>query len=91
MNGQTTFDLFITVKTKKKTFFFVDWTQEQPIATWLTKKPEKITYEVTVKWKETGQTITICCFHEGEPYKIHENTDSPIYKNVIYKSVLDDN
>ncbi len=79
MNKQTNLDSFFAVKNKTKKVFFVDWTHDSPIATWLKEKPEEITYECLVEWKILKRSVQVCCYDNSPPYTI---PNEMFYKNV---------
>lgn len=86
MSKQVTLDQFITIKNKRRTIFYVDWTLENPKGQWLIDRPSKINYEATVKWRDMGYYITICGYNEEKEYPLPLEED---YKNVsLLKSHL---
>ena len=86
VSKQTTFDQFLTVKNKKRTYFYVDWSKYPYNPVWLTDRPSKVNYEVEIKWRELGWVITICCYNEDSIYEKPEETQ---YNNVsLMKSHL---
>ena len=58
--AQMTLDLFLNLKCKRKQFFYIDWTEENPYAKWLYKKPKEANWSNIVKWNLIGDVI-ICC------------------------------
>ena len=75
--AQMTLDLFLNLKCKKKQFFYIDWTEENPYAKWLYKKPKEANWSNIVKWNLIGDVI-ICC-KEKEKMEI----DNSIYIKII--------
>ena len=57
---QLNLDFFIKTNNARKQFFYIDWNESNPIATWLMKKPKNVSFSCTVKWYHVGDII-ICC------------------------------
>lgn len=58
--AQLKLDTFFGVKNARKQFFFIDWTEEYPIAKWLSSKPKDSTFSAIMNWYHVGDII-ICC------------------------------
>lgn len=86
--SQPTLDRFFKVKKTCKDIYFIDWTKKPPMAQWLVDKPESVTYQTTVKWKEMNYVVQLCCFDDiNDPY--YEIPNELYYKNVsLFKSLL---
>ena len=57
---QMNLDSFFKTSNQRKQIFYIDWTQSNPKATWILKKPKDTTFSCTVKWTHIGDII-ICC------------------------------
>ena len=61
---QLNLDSFLGIKGKIKQYFYIDWTKasngEIPIAEWLEKKPQNVTWSQILKWKNVGD-VMVCC------------------------------
>ena len=96
---QLNLDSFLGIKAKIKQYFYIDWTKasnnEIPIAEWLEKKPEGITWSQIIKWKNVGDII-VCCkdnnaFIEEDSQNFNIETQLKIINNVSWdekKSVM---
>ena len=55
--AQLRLDMFFDNKNKRPQFFLCDFSKGSPKATWLVKKPEKLSWTEVVKWKGIGDII----------------------------------
>ena len=86
ISKQTTFDQFLTVKNKKRRYFYVDWSKHPYTVLWLTDRPSKVNYEVDIKWRQLGWVVTLCGYNEDP---IYEKPQETLYNNVpLLKSHL---
>ncbi len=92
MSGQTTFDQFIKVTSKHpfKRYFYLDWTQEKPRAKWLATRPNNISFEANVKWRDRRRDIVVCGYNLEQlydpPFEIKYNNIS-LLKSHLQKCV----
>lgn len=56
---QLNLDSFFKTSNQRKQIFYIDWTSENPIATWLLKKPKLTSFSSMVKWTYVSDII-IC-------------------------------
>ena len=57
---QMNLDSFLITNNKRKQYFYIDWNDSNPRATWVLKKPNDLSFSATVKWYHIGDII-ICC------------------------------
>lgn len=57
---QMNLDSFFITNNKRKQYFYIDWNDSNPRATWVLKKPKDSSFSATVKWYHIGDII-ICC------------------------------
>jgi len=81
-----TLDRFYKSKKCDKNIFYIDWTTEQPTATWLLDKPTNISFETTVNWRNLNFSVNICCFDTEKPYNIP--TENTFHNTSLLKSLL---
>lgn len=68
---------------------FIDWSADQPMAQWLINKPDKITYQSHINWKNAGYHITICCLDRNGVLSANCANHDTIFHNVpLIKSLL---
>ena len=70
---QMNLDCFFKTSNQRKQIFYIDWTSENPLGTWLLKKPKDISFSSMVKWTHIGDIII--CSKEREYSENSENKE----------------
>ena len=83
---QMNLDSFFKTSNQRKQIFYIDWTSENPLATWLLKKPKDLSFSSTVKWTHIGDII-ICSKDRQKP----ENSEYKVKINIINSKSFDEN
>jgi hypothetical protein len=83
---QMNLDSFFKTSNQRKQIFYIDWTSENPLATWLLKKPKDLSFSSTVKWTHIGD-IVICSKDRQKP----ENSEYKVKINIINSKSFDEN
>ena len=83
---QMNLDSFFKTNNQRKQIFYIDWTSENPLATWLLKKPKDLSFSSTVKWTHIGD-IVICSKDRQKP----ENSEYKVKINIINSKSFDEN
>lgn len=95
---QTTLDQFLVFgknQCKNKEYFYVDWDNNEynPTVCWLDKKPEHITFDSIVNWRDVKYPVHVCCndsckVGENNAFKPDESTSFNINTIPLLKSLL---
>jgi hypothetical protein len=76
MKRQRKLDTFFTGNAlSTRTYFYFDWTAENPAAKWLFTRPTSINFEAEVKWKDSGIHVTVCGFTGNSLHPKEEQTE----------------
>ena len=87
-NGlQMNLDSFFKTNNQRKQIFYIDWSQSNPRATWLLKKPKDTSFSCTVKWYHIGDIII--CSKDKESIKDDSNTLVNINLEKINSKLFD--
>ena len=88
-NGlQMNLDSFFKTNNQRKQIFYIDWSQSNPRATWLLKKPKDTSFSFTVKWYHIGDIII--CSKDKESIKDDSNTLVNINLEKINSKLFDE-
>ena len=83
---QMNLDSFFKTSNQRKQIFYIDWTSDNPLGTWLLKKPKDISFSSMVKWTHIGDII-IC----SKERKNSENSENKEKLNIINSKSFDEN
>lgn len=81
--AQRILDYFLNLESKRRQFFFINWTVPNASASWLHQMKDKkaISFKAVVKWKDIGD-IVISCF---------DNPNGSLYKSPITEEGKENN
>ena len=83
---QMNLDSFFKTSNQRKQIFYIDWTSENPLGTWLLKKPKEVSFSSMVKWTHIGDII-IC----SKERQISENSTNKEQLNIINSKSFNEN
>jgi len=86
---QMNLDSFFKTSNQRKQIFYIDWTSENPIGTWLLKKPKNISFSSIIKWTHIGDIIL--CSKNRKNFESSENISKKEKINIINSKSFDEN